>query len=65
MERKRFRDETSKSVKQVMKAEPLYKQIEQRFNEEIRMPELDEQIPLFAVTHFLRYIQKLCQLSYF
>lgn len=41
-QRKKFRDDTAVAVKQVMKAKPLYMVIENRYKEEIELPDLDE-----------------------
>eukprot|EP00347_Sterkiella_histriomuscorum_P008518 403344795 len=42
-QRKKFRDETAVAVKQVMRAQPLYMVIEQKYKSEIELPELDQQ----------------------
>ena len=41
-ERKKFRDETAVAVKEVMKAKPKYMVIEQKYKEEIEIPDLEQ-----------------------
>jgi hypothetical protein len=40
-ERKKFRVETDQAYKQVAKQKPLYMVLEQKFTEEVVLPELD------------------------
>lgn len=40
-QRKKFRDETAVAVKHVMNTQPLYMVIEQKYKQDIEMPELD------------------------
>lgn len=58
--RKKFRDDTAIAVKQVMKATPLYKVIEQKYKEEVEMPELNEKKQkLKNLRNFYKPVHKL------
>lgn len=42
MERKKFSDETKEKVKEVITGKPLYKQLEEKYQREVELPELEQ-----------------------
>jgi hypothetical protein len=41
-QRKKFKDETELAIKQVKRAKPVYMVIEEKFKEEVEIPDLEE-----------------------